>query len=87
MVWTMITTSRLLAKLLTSKGMTLADLARLTDVNPSSVTRWNDRYVPVDRLLAVEQVTGISRVDLRPDLAALFPPKPSKRAANSEAVA
>jgi DNA-binding transcriptional regulator YdaS (Cro superfamily) len=41
-------------------------LAQLVQVTPSSVLRWS--RVPAERILQVEQVTGVDRKVLRPDL-------------------
>jgi transcriptional regulator with XRE-family HTH domain len=37
-------------------------------VNKSTVLRWEEGKVPVDRLADVERVTGIPRAQLRPDI-------------------
>lgn len=37
-------------------------------VNKSTVLRWEEGKVPVDRLADVERVTGIHRSKLRPDI-------------------
>lgn len=43
-----------------------SNLARLLGITQPSVSNWTE--VPLDRLLAVEKVTGVSRRVLRPDL-------------------
>lgn len=56
-----------LATLLKTKGFSLSDLARETGVNKATVTRWAQRSVPLTRVYQVEEKTGISRHELRPD--------------------
>lgn len=63
-----------LSSLLRPRQLRLADLARGIGVNKSTVTRWDRRNVPAERVLDVERITGISRHDLRPDL---YPRDPS----------
>ncbi|GAB1717918.1 MAG: cytoplasmic chaperone TorD [Nitrobacter sp.] len=43
-----------------------AELARRIGITQPSVSSWN--RVPAERVIAVEAVTGISRIELRPDL-------------------
>lgn len=44
-------------------------LARALKVKPQSVQEWVTRgYPPAERVLSIEEATGISRHDLRPDL-------------------
>ena len=44
-------------------------LARLLKVTPQSVQEWvMRRQPPAERVLAIEEATGVSRHDLRPDL-------------------
>lgn len=54
--------------------MTLDAAADLFGVNRSTILRWErgEPPVPVDRLFEIERITGISRYELRPDLAAIF---------------
>ena len=56
--------------LLYRRGMSLAQLASLLDVNPGTVTRWAQRKPPPARALEIEKATRgeISRSDLRPDI-------------------
>jgi transcriptional regulator with XRE-family HTH domain len=56
-----------LTKLLDAKGLRLADLARKTNVNKATVTRWAQKAVPLTRVYQIEKETGISRYELRPD--------------------
>lgn len=62
----------LLSTLLSNRGKRLAALSRDLRVNKGTVSRWNEKGVPHNRLQAVENATGISACDLRPDLAHLF---------------
>ena len=39
---------------------------RGVDITPQAVSQW--RQVPVERVLNVEAITGVSRHDLRPDV-------------------
>lgn len=44
-------------------------LADLLGIKPPSIHEWRKRgKVPAERVLAVEEATGISRYDLRPDV-------------------
>ncbi len=52
-------------------------LARALKVTPQSVQEWVSRgYPPAGRVLSIEEVTGVSRHDLRPDL---YPREPKRR--------
>lgn len=52
------------------------ELARaLGDLTPQAISQW--KVVPADRVLKVEEITGVSRHDLRPDI---FGPAPEKAA-------
>lgn len=49
-------------------------LAQLLGIKPPSVSGWYDRRrVPAERCIAIEQATGVSRHQLRPDV---FGPEP-----------
>lgn len=41
-------------------------LSRLLNIRPQAVSQW--RRVPVERVLEIERVTGITRHELRPDI-------------------
>ena len=40
-------------------------LAKNIGISPTSVLKWHE--VPIKRVIAVEQATGVDRADLRPD--------------------
>lgn len=56
------------------EGKTLDEAAKSLSVNKTTLLRWEDGVVqiPADRVIAVEDVTGISRHVLRPDLSSIF---------------
>lgn len=43
-------------------------LAKLLDVTPMAVSQWKERGVPAERAVSIEEVTGVSRELLRPDI-------------------
>ena len=45
-------------------------LARALGISPQSVSEWPEP--PLDRVVAIEKLTGVSRFELRPDLKALL---------------
>lgn len=49
----------------------VSELARRVGISQPSVSNWDK--IPAERVLAVESVTGISRIQLRPDLYAALP--------------
>src|SRR6188472_1044359 len=49
----------------------VSELARRLGISQPSVSNWDK--VPAERVLAVESVTGVPRVQLRPDLYAELP--------------
>ena len=55
-----------------------AELARRVGISPEAVCQWKGK-VPVNRVIAVEAATGVSREHLRPDVFAA--PRPAKRRA------
>lgn len=55
-----------------NRGKRLIDIAADLKVNKATVTRWNKKGVPEERLADVERVTGIAACDIRPDLARVF---------------
>jgi len=54
-----------LEKVITASGGA-AELARHLNISRSAIAQW--QQVPVNRVLDVERITGISRHDLRPDI-------------------
>lgn len=58
--------SRRLARELVAKGI---------KITPQAISQWE--RVPVDKVLMVEEVTGVSRHDLRPDI---YPRETRRRA-------
>lgn len=56
-----------LPSLLKDKGLRLADLARMADVDKATTTRWAQKAVPLNRVYQIELLTGIPREKLRPD--------------------
>jgi DNA-binding transcriptional regulator YdaS (Cro superfamily) len=55
-----------------------AELARRVGISPEAVCQWKGK-VPVNRVIAVEAATGVSREHLRPDVFAA--PRPAQRRA------
>lgn len=55
-------------KILSDRGMRLADLARALGLNKSSVTRWAKGKVPAERIGEVSRVVGVPPEIIRPDL-------------------
>ena len=49
-------------------GLTLEAVAEAIGVNKSTVLRWEDGGIPAERIIQLEQATGIPRHELRPDL-------------------
>ncbi len=56
-----------LYSLLAERGIRPVELARRLDVEKSTVTRWDERGVPLVRVFQIEKETGIPREKLRPD--------------------
>ena len=57
-----------LKTLLYSRQVTLSDFAKAAGVNKSTVTRWAQKGIPAENVVALEARTGIPRFELRPDL-------------------
>lgn len=53
--------------LLAEHGMRPADLARKLNIEKSTVTRWEERGIPLVRVFQIEKEVGIPREKLRPD--------------------
>lgn len=49
-------------------GNGFAELAELLNLSRQAVYKWLDTGVPVGRCIEIEDLTGISRVKLRPDV-------------------
>jgi DNA-binding transcriptional regulator YdaS (Cro superfamily) len=72
-----LTTSDIIA---TAGGNTV--LGRLLGISPQAISKWIEAgHVPIDRVPAVENATGIARHLIRPDRPDLFPPPRTERAA------
>ncbi len=56
-----------LPHLLKEKGIRQAELARKLDLDRATITRWVQHEVPLVRVLQIEEATGITREELRPD--------------------
>lgn len=66
-----------------NKAGGLSELARRMKTSPQAINNWRERGVPAERVLEFEQVTGISRHQLRPDVFGKTPSNPPlARAAN-----
>lgn len=63
-----------LNKYLDAKRGRRKELADALGISPSAVTMWP--RVPAERVLLVEQLTGVSRHDLRPDIYGLSSKSP-----------
>lgn len=57
----------------------LTSLAEAIGLRPGTISQWH--RVPAERVAAVEEATGISRHELRPDVFGPPPRKPRKRSA------
>ncbi len=73
---------RALNRYLKSERGRFKHLAEAIGVFPSAISQWTK--VPAERVLAVEEFTGLSRHDLRPDLFGPAP-KPAKKRTGSNA--
>ena len=51
-----------------SKAGSGVALAKIAGVSPMAVSYWKIRGIPAHQVLKVEQATGISRHELRPDI-------------------
>lgn len=57
-----------LKELFLSKGFKLAQIARAIEVDKATMTRWMQSRIPAERVREIEQITGVPRQVLRPDL-------------------
>jgi DNA-binding transcriptional regulator YdaS (Cro superfamily) len=46
----------------------VGSLAASFKISPQAVDKWRRNGVPAERVLALEQLSGVSRTELRPDL-------------------
>jgi DNA-binding transcriptional regulator YdaS (Cro superfamily) len=46
----------------------IAQLAALLHIRHQAISQWKARRVPAERVLEIEQATGVPRHELRPDL-------------------
>ncbi|MEQ3658635.1 MAG: Cro/CI family transcriptional regulator [Glaciecola sp.] len=52
--------------------------AKAFDVTPQAIRKWErDNKIPAERVLKLEQITGIPRYELRPDI---YPPEEYQKA-------
>nr|WP_289959243.1 YdaS family helix-turn-helix protein [Xanthomonas arboricola]MDN0202824.1 YdaS family helix-turn-helix protein [Xanthomonas arboricola pv. corylina] len=59
-------------------------LAKALGIKSPSISGWYDRgKVPVERVLAIETATGVSRHDLRPDVFGPSPASPTGEVADA----
>lgn len=66
-----------LTKVLTKTSQ--SELARLLGIRVQAITGWKRlKQIPADRVLAVEEITGVPRHELRPDI---YPPPVKRRTA------
>jgi DNA-binding transcriptional regulator YdaS (Cro superfamily) len=65
-----------ISRALESAGLTQSELAARISVTPQAVNQWvHSGRVPAERCIAIEQATGVSRYELRPDV---FGPPPAE---------
>lgn len=67
----MVYASRMMTKKLATKltkKMRKAELAHALNVNPMVVRQWFKRRIPAEWVLKVEEITGISRHEIRRDI-------------------
>lgn len=62
-------------------GKTLEQLGNEFGVNKTTIMRWEESGVPINRFADAERITGISRAKLRPDIFGPAGPAPSSEAA------
>lgn len=66
----------------TERGKGNSSAGRRIGIRPQSISRWlRQGYIPVDRVPAMEAITGIPRHVIRPDRPDLFPPPSINNAA------
>jgi transcriptional regulator with XRE-family HTH domain len=52
----------------TRTNTTLKQFGARFGVNKSTVLRWEEGHIPAERVIAISEITGIPRSQLRPDL-------------------
>jgi DNA-binding transcriptional regulator YdaS (Cro superfamily) len=50
------------------KACGLGSLAVAFEISPQAINKWRWSVVPPDRVLKLEQLSGVPRTELRPDL-------------------
>lgn len=50
------------------KTMSLPTLAKKLGLTKAAVYAWRKNGIPVERVIQIEEITGVSRHNLRPDL-------------------
>lgn len=63
-----------------SKAGGSAKLALALGITRQAVDQWKARVVPPEHVLAIEQITGVTRYELRPDIYGAPPTNPKQRA-------
>lgn len=64
--------------LLQRYGVAAADLARKLNINKATISHWNAKRVPAERVLEIERAAGIPRYEIRPDLYPAHSSPPSR---------
>lgn len=67
----------------TRKGLTIAEASARIEVTEGMWSRWenNKRQIPAERVIAISNLTGIPRDQLRSDLAKIFIPENAQASA------
>lgn len=60
-----------ISDLLEASGLSKTGLARMLGTSRQTIQQWR-RRIPAERVLAIEEATGVSRSKIRPDL---YPPR------------
>lgn len=50
-----------------------SELARLLNITPQAINGWRNKKIPPCRVLMIEQISGVSRHELRPDVYGVKP--------------
>ena len=71
-----------------SWARTDVEFAAALGVTQPAIAKWRAKgYVPIERVPAVERLTGVPRWLIRPDRPDMFPPPPAAAAASMDVVA